>query len=261
MIQGPSGTGNVPYTGVDPLRTEQNAKPAHITQSAGLPQGLDDKHSKDALVDLTDSPAAPAAFANSRGTEERVKQAAGLHVDSDVVAAMFHAMQQMKETASKSREVALDAHVATLLASADKLMEAASERKSAATAAAVGAMVGSCVSLLGNALALRIATTGGAEAENYNTTLAKIWQSASESLSGLSSAGGKLGAAQHEFEADVRSAQSKAIDALAAMHEKRYQEDSDLRGNAVQAQNAVLDYVKAVAQSQVDAEKSAARNL
>jgi hypothetical protein len=259
MIQGPSGAGSVAYTGIDPSRTEQTAKPAHITQSAGLPQGLDDKHTKDATVDLTETPAAPAAFAGLRGTEERVKQAADVNVD--VITVMFKAMQQMKETASKDRQMSLDAHVATLLDSAQKLMEAAGERKSAAVSAAVGAMVGSCVSLVGNALALRIATTGGAEAENYNTTLAKIWQSTSESLSGISSAGGKLDAARHEFEADLLNAQSKAIDALAAMHEKRYQEDSDLRSTAVQAQNAVSDYLKAVAQSTVDVAKGTARNL
>jgi len=257
MIQGPSGTGNVPYTGVDPQRTEQSAKPAQVTWSASVLPGLDGQHTTDVSLDMTEMPRVRTGFRNSGGTMERVKQT----VDVDVATVMFKAMQQMKETASQDRQMSLEAHVATLLASADMLMQAAADKKAAAVSAAVAAIVGSCVSLLGNAVAIRIATSGGSAAENYNTTLAKLWQSTAESISGLSSAGGKLHAAHKEYDADVLTAKSKAIDALAAMHEKRYQEDSDFRSNAVQAINAVLDYVKAVMQSQVDAEKGAARNL
>lgn len=257
MIQGPSGTGNVPYTGVDPLRTEQNAKPAQVTWSASLPQGLDGQHNTDVSLDMTDTPAVRTGFRNPGGTMERVRQAESV----DVATVMFKAAQQMKETASKDRQMSLDAHVATLLSSADMLMKAAEDKKSAAVSAAVGAIVGSSVALVGNGLAMHIATSGGSAAENYNTTLARLVQSSSEGVSGLASAGGKLDAARHEYDADVLNARSKAADALAAMHEKRYQEDSDFRSNAVQATNAVLDYVKAVEQSEVDVDKGIARNL
>lgn len=259
MIQGPSGTGSTPYTGIDPQRTDAATKLAQVKLDSALPPGPEDKLSKEMPIALTDQPAAPAAFANPAATIERI--AASPLSDIDTVTVIFYAFQQLKEIASKDRQMAADDQVAAALASAEKLMSAAEERKSAAVSAAVGAMVGSVVSLLGNSLALHVATMGGAEAENFNTAISRIFQSASEALSGISSSGGKLAAAQQEYSADTYTAASKVIDALAAAHEKRYQEDNDFRSNAAQALNAVIDYVKTVAQSKVDAEKSIARNM
>lgn len=227
------------------------------------PSGIDTSHvegqkPKDGGTDLTEVPGGSASFPDASGTAQRVSRA----LPFDTLAVMFQAAQQQREIATKDREAALESNVANLLASADKLKEAASDRKAAAISTAVSSIVGSVVSGFASALSMRVMSGGKTDAaDTYNSVIAKGVVGVGESLSGLTQGIGKWVAAGQEFKADVATANSKKDEAMASMEEKRYQEANDFREAARQAQSAVMDYVRAVAQSDVETAKAVARNL
>jgi hypothetical protein len=173
----------------------------------------------------------------------------------DTISVMFMAAQQQRELGSKDRQMALEANVQNLLASADKLMKAAEQKKDGAIAAAVGQIVGGVLSGLGAAASI------GLEVKGYSEIVAGAAGKIAGMFADASTAGGKIREAELEYQAGTLTSQSKKDDAMAALQEKKYQEANDFRENAKQAQSAVMDYVRALAQSQVETEKAIARNL
>ncbi len=229
---------------------------------------------KETSTDTTEAPVGGAKLPNSGETGKRIGSVSMV----DTISVMFMAAQQQKELSSRDRQSALDANVANLLASAEKMKEAAAAKKAAALSSAIAGIVGSSVSLAGNSMALKMSVskvevkvpkidmfdsiaTQVTKVDKYSDITTRAVSQAASSAGDLSSSIGKVVAAGQEFEADTISANSRKDDAMAAMHEKRYQEANDFRENAKQAQSAVMDFVRALAQSQVETEKAIARNL
>lgn len=211
---------------------------------------------KETSTDTTETPVVGTKLSNSGETGKRIGSVSMV----DTISVMFMAAQQQRELGSKDRQMALEANVQNLLASADKLKEAAEKRRDGAIAAAVGQIVGGVISGLGAGMSV----WGGMKDWASDTQL-EIFTGATSKISGMfadaSTGGGKIREAELEYQAGTLTAQSKKDDAMAALHEKKYQEANDFRENAKQAQSAVMDYVRALAQSQVETEKAIARNL
>lgn len=274
MTIGPIRNTGTNTAGLDAVKFD-----AQTTTNKSQPKGdgsveIDGNTQKSQDVDTTDKPSGRAGFGNPGDTTKRISAISAF----DVVAVMFQAAQQQRELATQDRQSALEANVTNLLASADKLKDAAKDRKTAAITSAAVSMVGSVISLSANAAAMRMSFQTvevkpdkvdmfdaiGAQTTKvakYSETVIKAVSGAGDAVSGLVQSGGKVAAAGYEFSADMLSANSKKDEAMASMQEKRYQEANDFRENAKQAQNAVMDYIRAVAQSEVETSKSIARNL
>lgn len=210
--------------------------------------------SKETSTDTTEVPDGGTKLPDSGGTTNRI----GSVSMADTISVMFMAAQQQREIGTKDRQMALEANVQNLLASSEKLMKAAQEKKDAAISAAVCQIAGGVISGVGGYMSMRVAQGSTDIAMEINAgATTKIFGMVADAVVG----GGKIAEANQNYTAEVLTAKSKTDDAMAALQEKRYQEANDFRENAKQAQSAVMDYVRALAQSQVETEKAIARNL
>lgn len=238
-----------PTGSVEPLKHRQPTAVSNDNPALG---SLSHTGKTEELV-LTSKPSGGRLGAMAPDVEKRLSD--GVMI-ADVALVLFQVAQQQRKLASEDRQSAMDASIKNMENSVLKLKEAAQKNYDAALNANIGALVGAGITLAGTAGG---ALKFGGKAETV--TLVSATTTLSQSLGQVASVGGKMQGDKDTLEAENKRADAKADDALAARRDKQYGEANDFRDVAKQTLSAVLDLVRAKVQSELEAEKSVARNL